>query len=145
MKNLKTSEIVTAYQLIKTAQMSGMTLDEKKAVLSATRALKAVATDFEDFRADAMERLKGDNHDKMVEALTNWQQQERDGNVTLTESERKEIEQYFSAYNSEVVACLQDEADKAHDVDLKPVNFDKLLDANNWTLEQCLLLEDTFC
>lgn len=145
MKTLKTSEIVNAYQLIKAAKMSSMTLDEKKAVLLATRKLKAVAMDFEDFRTDAMERLKGENHDKMVEALTNWQKQERDGAVTLTESERNEIEQYFSAYNKDIVACLQDEAGKAHDVELPQINFDKLLEANDWTLEQSLLLEDTFC
>lgn len=151
MKELKTSEIVNAYKLIKVAKFGvDMQNGDKFAVLNATRAFRGIANEYDEFFNDVVERLKGDNHDAMVEALTAWRQQERAGNVTLGEEERKAVAEYFSKYEGDVAKCLHDESIKVHELDYKQISeeaFSQLISVkeNDWNMEQILLLQDILC
>ena len=74
MKKIATEKVLNVYNLINEAKISKMDDADKFKMIKIARALKPVATSFEDFKKDAGEKLKGENHDKMVEKAQQWQE-----------------------------------------------------------------------
>lgn len=142
----KTNEIVNAYALLKDAKSSKMEDADRFKVVKALRQIKKIAEDFEDFRNDAMEQLKGEKHDEMLEKAKQWQNEGQ--NTSLTEKERIAINEYFDEYNKKVTDCLKDELEKTHTLDYETLSddaFSKLIATNDWTLGQIEQISTILC
>lgn len=147
MKTFKTSDIIAAYQLISAAKINKIESDtDKYAIIKTTRALKKIAEEFEDCHKDAVESLKGDNHDDMVALAQKWQNEENEKKpITLTDEQKAEVNAYFTKYNSDIKKCMDECFGKEHEVDVKPIcedSFGQLMAINDWSVEQIMLLED---
>ncbi|MCQ2105948.1 MAG: hypothetical protein MJZ26_09170 [Fibrobacter sp.] len=150
MKTLKTKEAVSAYNLLKAAKINKVAVDaDKFNIIKTTRALKKVAEDFESFRADSVEALKGENHEEILELAQRWQKEEEDGQKkTLTPEERVAVNSYFEKYNKSINECLKEEAEKENEIDVKEItdeSFMQLIGGNDWNTEQMIAIQDVIC
>lgn len=140
MKKLKTSEIVSVYQLLNLANLNGLDGAAKIAVVRTIKAMKPVAVEFDEFRKSALEKLKGENNEAMVELAQKWQSDEN----ALTDEQKKEVNEYFMSYNKQVNECLIEEAGKEHEVDVKTLtgeSFERIVGNNDWNAEQIMQME----
>lgn len=147
MKKLKTIEVVAAYNLLKTAKINKVSTDaDKFAIIKTTRALKKIAEDFESFKTDSIEALKGENHDEMVKLAQKWQKEEADKvEVTLTAEEMQKVNAYFSKYNSDITDCIKEDSKKVHEIEAKEISeesFMQLVGSNDWNIEQIMSIEN---
>lgn len=143
MKKITTEKILSVYNLINDAKLTKMDDEDKFRMIKIIRVLKPVATNFEDFKKDASEKLKGENHEEMLEKAQKWQTEGE--NTTLTENERIEINKYFTDYNNKIVECLKEEAKKENELDYEPLGanaFGKFVASNDWTLGQITAIEE---
>lgn len=143
MKKISTEKILSVYNLINDAKLTKMDDEDKFRMIKIIRVLKPVATNFEDFKKDASEKLKGENHEEMLEKAQKWQTEGE--NTTLSEAERIEINKYFTDYNNKIVECLKDEAKKENELDYEPLGagaFGKFVASNDWTLGQITAIEE---
>lgn len=143
---MKTIMIIAAYNALTGSKLTKMSGDGKIKVVKIIKAMKPIATDYDDFRKDALERLKPEGYDAMAEKAQQWQ---KDGeNTTLTATERAEINQFFADYQTEVDKCLNDEVNKEHELSFTKLTADEftaLCDGNDWTAGQMLELMDIIC
>lgn len=138
-----TEKIVGAYSILADAKITKMEDADKYKVIKMLRSLRGVALAFEEFRQDAVTRLRGEEHEKMVELADQWR---REGEkTTLTEDERRGVNMYFAEYNRKVEECLRDEADKENDLEFEVLTeeaFGKLVASNDWTVRQIMEVEE---
>ncbi len=141
---MKTIEIVNAYHKLTAAKISKMENADKYRVIKAIRAIKPVATDYDEFTKDAQERLRGDNHDEIVAMAQQWQREGEE--TTLTIEDRTKVNEYLNDYNARVVACLQEEAERDHELNIEHLDeeaFGKLMESNEeWEVKDILLLQE---
>lgn len=143
MKKITTEKILSVYNLISDAKLTKMEDCDKFKMIKIIRALKPVVTNFEDFKKVAKDKLKGDNHDYMLEKAQQWRAEGE--KTTLSESERIEINRYFNDYNNKISECLKDEGLKENELDYEPLKeyvFGKLVASNDWTLGQIAAIEE---
>lgn len=141
---MTTGEIVELYNLLHPSKLTKMTDAKAKfAVVRDTRALKAVADDFDDFQKEALEKLKGADFEEWQERARKWQ-----GRTAKTPDEQREvggINAYFAKYQSEVSKCLGGESERRHAVRIEKVaeeQFGKFCDSNDFTVEQVMTMYD---
>lgn len=148
MKNLKTSEVLAIYSVVKSAKVTKVESSaDKFAIIKAIRPLKKIAETFEAWRNDAIASLKPENYEAMEQKAQEWQQQEREGNVTLTEQERIEINQFFYKFNSEVEGCMKEELEKENEIEVSAIgekSIEQFCDSNDWSVEQMMAVTDFF-
>ena len=140
---MKTMNIIAAYNELVGSKLTKMGGEGKITVVKIIKAFKPIATDYEDFRKDALERLKPEGFDKMAEKAQKWQSEGE--KTTLTATERAEINKFFADYQIEVDKCLKEETEKEHELDypkLTDKEFTELCDGNDWTAGQMLELMD---
>lgn len=146
MVTLKTESAVVAYNILNTAKLSGIDNITKFALVKIVCKLKPIATAFEAFREDVQTRLRPENFDEMQQKAQDWQKQEQEGNVTLSEEERIAINKFFNDYVVSVNACIKEEAEKTVDVDFNLLSedaFNSLVGANeDWTMEHIVTLSE---
>lgn len=143
MKKVNTEKIVSAYNVLVDAKITKMDDADKFKVIKALKELKAVATDFEDFRTDARKKLEGEGHEEMIRKAQQWQAEGE--KTTLTEEERVAVNKYLVGYNSKVAECVAEEAGKEHELDFEALTEDafvKLLGSNDWTARQIMEVEE---
>lgn len=138
---MKTSTIIAAYNALVGSKLTKMEGEGKIKVVKAIKAMKPIATEFEDFRKDALERLKPEGYDEMVKKAEKWQKEGE--NTTLTTTERAELNKYFSDYQMEVDKCLKEEIEKEHELEFEKLSdeeFEKFADSNDFTAGQFIEL-----
>lgn len=143
---MKTVLIIAAYNTLTGSKLTKMSGEGKIKVVKIIKAMKPIATDYEDFRKDALERLKPEGFDAMAEKAQQWQKE--GDKTTLTATERAEINQFFADYQTDVDKCLNDEVNKEHELELTKLTaeeFTSLCDGNDWTAGQMLELMDIIC
>lgn len=144
MKTLKTIDCVVVYNLLKGASLGKMESKNKFAVIKSIKELKTIAEDFEAFRTDAAEKLRGENHDEMQQKAVDWQQ--KGDKCTLTDDEKREVNAYFDRYGKELSDCINEEAEKEHELDIRTITeeaFGALMDANeSWSVEQIMKVQE---
>lgn len=144
MKTLKTIDCVVAYNLLKGASLGKMESKDKFAVIKSIKELKTIAEDFETFRTDAAEKLRGEEHDEMQQKAFEWR--DKGDKCTLTDDEKRAVNAYFDRYGKELSDCINEEAEKEHELDIRTITeaaFGALMDANeSWTAEQIMRLEE---
>lgn len=146
MVTLKTESAVMAYSILNTAKLRGIENNIKFELVKIVCKLKPVATAFEAFREDVQTRLRSENFDEMQQKAQEWQKQEQEGNVTLSEEERIAINKFFNEYANNVNACIKEEAEKNVDVDFNLLSedaFNALIGANeDWSMEHIVTLRE---
>ena len=143
---MRTSQIVAAYNAIAGSKLTKMNGEGKIKVVKIIKALKPVATDYEDFRKEALERLKKDDFEAMAEKVRKWEKEGED--TTLTATEKAELNQYFADYQMEVDKCLKEEAEKDHDLSFTKLTddeFQQYAESNDFTAGQLNELMDLIC
>lgn len=148
MKNLKTSEVLAIYSVVKSAKVTKVESSaDKFAIIKSIRPLKAIAEKFETWRNDAIASLKPENYEAMEQKAQEWQKQEREGSVTLTEQERIEINQFFYHFNSEVEGCMKEELEKENEIEVSAIgekSIEQFCDSNDWSVEQMMAVTEFF-
>ena len=143
---MKTLQIVAAYNVIAGSKLTKMNGDGKIKVVKIIKAMKPVATDYEDFRKEALERLKKEDFGVKAEKVQQWQKEGE--NTTLTATEKAELNQYFADYQMEVDKCLKEEAEKDHDLSFTKLTgeeFQQYAESNDFTAGQLNELMDLIC
>jgi len=143
MKKVTTKQISEVYAKLADAKITKMEDADKFKVIKALKQLKSIATAYEDFKKDAGEKLKGEEHDKMIEKAQKWQNEGKD--TTLTEEEKIAVNKYFSEYNDKISSCLKEEAAKENELTFEALTeeaFGRLMTSNDWTLSEITSIEE---
>lgn len=150
-KTLKTIDIVNAYNKIKGAKLNKMEDKDKFALIRISKKLKAVATDYEGFDADARERLKPEDFDAMAEKLQNRQRLEAAGHLAETDEEKAEVMElnvYFGKFQKAVDECVKPEKEKEVELEYEALSedaFGAFLTSNDFTIGEGVELSDILC
>lgn len=140
---MKTKQIVAAYGILSGSKLTKMSGDGKIKVVKIIKAMKPVTSEFEDFRKDAIDRLKPEGYEDMAKKAEQWQKE--GDSTTLTATEKAELNQFFGDFQRDVEKCLADEAEKEHETafsKLTDAEFSSLCEGNDWTAGQMLELMD---
>lgn len=115
----KVDSIVAAYRLLTTRKneqtgkegfkLSGLETADMFKALYIIKALKPEAVAFEDFRKDALERLKPENWDEIMEKYRNFKK--------LSEEDKAAVNDILSEYDRKVAECVKAELDKEKELE----------------------------
>lgn len=151
-KNIKTSEILAAYNILNSAKYGSMEEGDKIKVWKITRALKPIATKFDEDSKDAAEKFKPTDKD-FDEKLQKAQEYERiistpkadASKLPMGAAEYDAFIKEFKAYNKLVEEAVKEFANKEIEVDIDAISddtFGKLMSSNEWTLGQAVALSE---
>lgn len=144
MKTIKTADCVSAYNLLREANLGKMPGIAKIGVIKTIKAIKGIAEEFMAFREDAESRLRSQDHDKMVEMANEWRTM-GDG-CSLSEEDKMKVNVYFTTLSKELEECLAEEISKEHEIDVRTISedaFSLMLEANDgWSVAQIIAIQD---
>lgn len=153
-KTIKTSEVLNVYNILNTAKYGKMEDADKIKVWKITRALKPIATKFDEDSKDAAEKFKQDI-DGFDDKLQKAQEYERlcsenksTIDIMTTANYNDFIENVFKPYQKTVEKAVKEFADKEAKIDFEPISedaFGKLMASNEWTMAQVTTLGDIVC
>ena len=137
-KTMKTSEVVSLYNVLKGLKIGKLPKEGQFKVLRAAKAFKPIATAFEDFLSDVRERLKPEEFDAVVEKSQRFNE--------LTDPEKIEVNDAIGKYNKTVEECVKTELDKMIEVDKVELfgedNLAILAEVNDLDVQTVLMLEN---
>ena len=130
---------MSVYNVLKGLKISRLAKDDQFAVLRAARALKPVATGFEDFVRDAQERLQPEGFARM--------EGKRERFATLPDDEKRELNKFYMSYQKDVDDCVLPELESEKEVDsFTPLSEEALsgiaLANENLDVQTLMLIED---
>ena len=151
-KIIKTSEILAAYNILNTAKYGSMEDGDKIKVWKITRALKPIATKFDEDSKDAAEKFKPKDKD-FDEKLQKAQEYARiirtpkadASKLPMGAAEYEAFIEKFKAYNKLVEEAVKEFANKEIEVDIDAISddtFGKLMSSNEWTMGQAVALSE---
>lgn len=149
-EEMKTIDIVNAYNVLNAAKLSKLADADKFTVIRAMRALKPIYTGYEDAVKDAQERLKPEDFDALQKRAADWNATHKDKKLTdLTPEERTTLDGINAAYRdytSKVEECIRDLAETERELThtrLTEDAFGKLLESNpDWTMKEIFPVAD---
>lgn len=155
-KSIKTSEILAAYNILNTAKYGSMEDADKIKVWKITRALKPIATKFDEDSKDAAEKMKPKYEGGFDETLQKAQEYERMIRDTKVDAKKlpmgaAEYDAFikeFKEYNDLVTKAVEEFAKKEVTINIEPISedaFGKLMDSNDWTFGQTTALSEIIC
>ncbi|MDE6538543.1 MAG: hypothetical protein K2M13_11005 [Muribaculaceae bacterium] len=137
-KRMKTSEVVSLYNVLKGLKIGKLPKEGQFMVLRAARVFKPIATAFEDFLSDVRERLKPEDFDTVVEKSQRFKE--------LTDEEKVAVNEVIGKYNKNVEECVKTELDKTIEVDKVELfgedNLAILAEVNDLDVQTVLMLEN---
>ena len=143
-------KVANVYPLLDKAKYTKMENADRKALIKAMRPMKKTAADFNDFREDAIKRLRPENFDKIAELIDKFNtlsQEER--KAAIADPEYQKALKVNGEYNTAINDCLSEEFDKEIELDFTPLTedaVDRLLDSNtDWTIGQAMAVEELLC
>ena len=151
---IKTADALKAFNVLGTAKYSKLEDCDKVKVWHLFRKLKPMAEKFEDDSRDAAERLKpeGDFDDRLAKAQSYEQIVKRnDGDsekLPMGAAEYDKFVKEFKKYNKLVTDAVKDFGEKEVKIEFEPLNedsFGKLMNSNDWTMEQVVSLAEIIC
>lgn len=154
-KTIKTSDILNAYNVLKMAKYSAMEDADKIKAWKIARALKPIATKFDDDSKDAAEKLKPDIKD-FDELLPKAQEYENllrtNGDMSKSPIGAAEYDAFikeFKKYNELVGKAVEEFATKEVELSFEPLSEDaicKLMASNtDWKMSQVMAISDIVC
>ena len=155
-KSIKTSAILAAYNVLNTAKYGSLDDKDKIKVWKIARALKPIATKFEDDSKDAAEKMKPEmkgGFEAQLEKAQEFERMQRDPKADMKKAQMGAAEydkfvKEFKSYNKLVTEAIKEFGEKEVKVEFEPLNeesFGKLMDSNDWTMEQVVSLSEIIC
>ena len=154
-KKIKTSEILAAYNVLNTAKYGSMEDADKIKVWKITRALKPIATKFDEDSKDAAEKFKpkDKDFDEKYQKAQEYERIIRDPKadtkkLPMGAAEYDAFIEKFKEYNKLVGKAVEDFANKEVKVSFEPLSddaFGKLMASNEWTMGQAVALSEIIC
>ena len=162
-EEMKTIDIVNAYNVLNAAKLAKMQDADKFTVIRAMRALKPIQADYEAAVRDAQERLKPEDFDALQKKAADWNATHKDKKLTdlwnathkdkkltdLTPEERATLDGINAAYRDytdKVEQCVRDLAETEKTLDYTRLSqdaFGKLLESNpEWKMQEILGVAD---
>lgn len=141
---LKKKTIAQVYHLLNSVKLAAMETADKFKVIKVVQAMKVAAKSYDEYIECVQEKLKGDDFETMSAKVRRWQDEGE--NTTLTVKERCELNAYFTRYQQDVADCLTEESEKEVEISTERLPesiIGKLIDGNDWTVEQCVLLMES--
>ena len=145
-QTLKTEKILSAYRIISTAKYSKLDDADKVKVWKIAKAMKPVATQFDEDSKDAAEKLKpsedfGERLQKAQEYERMLQANEDMSKSPMGAAEYNAFLKEFQNYNKLVSDAVKEFADKEVELVFEGISedaFGKLMASNEWTMEQVI-------
>lgn len=153
-KTLKTSEVLNVYNILNTAKYGKMEDADKIKVWKITRALKPIATKFDEDSKDAAEKFKQDidGFDEKFQKAQEYERLRGEKQPTIdimtTADYNDFVENVFKPYQKTIEKAVKEFADKEVEIDFEPITedaFGKLMASNEWTMAQVTILGDFIC
>jgi len=155
-KTIKTNDILNAYNVLNSAKYGSMEDADKIKVWKIARALKPVATKFDEDSKDAAEKLKPEidgGFDETLQKAQEYERMIRDTKADMTKlpmgaAEYDAFIKEFKKYNKLVGDAVKDFAEKEVKVDFEPLSedaFGKLMASNDWNMAQVVALSEIVC
>lgn len=145
---IKTEKVLQVFQILKDAKYSKMSDDDKIKLWKIARAMKPVATKFEEDSKDAAEKLKPEGLDVTLEKAKDYEQkkQKGDADLPMTEAEYLEfINGDWQKFNKLVAKAVKEFADAEVELEIDPLSeeaLQKLMSSNDWKMEQVMTVGD---
>lgn len=142
---ITTEKVLNAYRIISGAKYTKMDDADKIQAWKIARALKPVATKFDEDSKDAAEKLKpsedfADNLQKAQEFERITKEKDFDASkLPMGAAEYNEFIKKLQDYNRLVGEAVKEFADKEVEIEFEPLSeesFGKLMASNEWTMEQ---------
>lgn len=143
---MKTNNVVSVFNLLNSAKINEVSTSGKIKIIKVVRALKPIATGFDELLNDAREKLQGENHEEMAEKAIRWQQE--GDKVDLTDEEKIAVNMYFQEYGNRIDECVKEEAEREHELDfpkLTEEEFEGLISSNDWDVKTIMDIQDAIC
>lgn len=149
-KSVKKQTIINVYQVLNDASLGKMEVTDRFAFIKALRPIKQIYTEFNDFREDAVSRLKPENYEKIVENVQKFNQMSQEEREdALKDKEFAASLQANGEFNLNVEMCFRDELAKDIELEFAPLSeeaFGKLMESNQqWNAGQIIELQDLLC
>lgn len=150
MKTIKTEQALSAYRMLSNAKYNMMEDSDKIKIFKITRAIKPIATAFDEAGKEAAEKMKFDGFDEQLRNAQLYEQAKKDNSeeLPMTESDYKEFIKKLIEYNNLVKSTIKELGDKEETIDVELLNEDslgKLMASNDWTMEQVMAISDIVC
>ena len=142
--NIKTEKVLGAYQVLNAAKYTKLDDGDKIKVWKIARALKPIATKFDEDSKDAADKMKPDGFDEKLHDAQEYERVTKDAsadasNLKMGAAEYNAFINTLKSYNKLVTDAVKDFADKEVSVSFEPLSedaFGKLMASNDWTMEQ---------
>lgn len=144
--SMKTLDLAKGYMLLKETKINNLKDDDKILVIKAMRELRPIYNNLETDEQEAGDKMKGENHDAMMDLVRKDQEHQKDKKKpALSPEEVKEANIYFSKYYN----ALNKYLNEIHNVEIETTYkriseeaFKNLLSINDFKCEDLLLLQD---
>lgn len=145
-QTIKTEKVLSAYRVLSTAKYTKMDDADKIKVWKIARALRPVATKFEDDSKDAAEKFKPEGFDENLRKAQEFERVTKDADADASKlemgaAEYNEFIKELQKYNKLVGDAIKEYAEKEVEVEFDALSedaFGKLMASNEWTMEQTL-------
>ena len=147
-KRVKTEKVLGAFNVLNTAKYAKMNDADKIKVWKIARALKPIATKFDEDSKDAAEKLKPEGFDDDLRKAQEYERVIKDkeadaSKLEMGAAEYGEFIKKLKEMNKLVADALKEFANKEVDIDFEPISedaFTKLMASNDWTMEQAVMI-----
>lgn len=147
-KKVKTEQVLGAFNVLNTAKYAKMDDADKIKVWKIARALKPIATKFDEDSKDAAEKLKPEGFDENLRKAQEYERVTKDkeadaSKLEMGAAEYGEFIKKLKEMNKLVADALKEFANKEVDIDFEPISedaFTKLMASNDWTMEQAVMI-----
>lgn len=147
-RKVKTEKVLGAFNVLNTAKYAKMDDADKIKVWKIARALKPIATKFDEDSKDAAEKLKPEGFDDDLRKAQEYERvtKDKDADASKLEmgaAEYGEFIKKLKEMNKLVADALKEFANKEVDIDFDPISedaFTKLMASNDWTMEQAVMI-----
>lgn len=141
---IKKKAAVVAYDLLKNINLKGVSLQGKLHILCATSAFRKITEGFVAAINEAEKELKDERYKEMYERAAKWN---AEGDASsLSENEKKEINDYFRNYDKQILAIISPEEELDIDLGNGSISREDLaVIADSLTIEALLFLSDILC
>lgn len=145
-QTIKTEKVLSAYRVLSTAKYTKMDDADKIKVWKIARALKPIATKFDEDSKDASEKMKPEGFDENLRKAQEYERVTKDANADASKLEMGAAEynafiKELQKYNKIVGEAIKEYAEKEVEVEFDALSedaFGKLMASNEWTMEQTL-------
>lgn len=151
---MKTEKAVAAYNILSTAKYGKLEDADKIKVWKIARAMKPIATKFDEDMHDASEKLKptedfGDRLMKAQQYEAAIRKPDCDAQtLPMGAAEYGQFIDEFKAYQKLVADAMKEFSEAEVEVNFEPLTeeaFGQLMASNEWTVDQALALGDIIC